>query len=94
MYEAYPVAPGRTRVGMTICFPKETTELDEFDTKARHYYTRLDAAIAEDIPALENQHAGLDSPLARQGRFSPLEPSVANFACWYAKQLLDHSVAP
>ena len=89
MYEVYPVSPDRTLVGMTICYPKTTAERDDFEVKAQHYYARFDAAIAEDIPALENQQAGLDSPLARQGRFSPLEPSVAKFACWYADRLLD-----
>ncbi len=89
MYEAYPLSPDRTLVGMTICFPTKTTEREDFDNNAQHYYARFDAAIAEDIPALENQQAGLDSPLARQGRFSPFEPSVANFACWYAQRLLN-----
>jgi phenylpropionate dioxygenase-like ring-hydroxylating dioxygenase large terminal subunit len=89
MYEVYPLSADRTLVGMTICYPKATAERDDFAAKAQHYYARFDAAIAEDIPALKNQHLGLDSPLARQGRFSPLEPSVANFACWYAKRMLD-----
>lgn len=89
VYETYPVNPGRTRVVMTICFPKETTNHPEFEERAYHYYARFDAAIEEDIPALENQQAGLSSPFARQGRFSYLEPSVANFACWYAKRVLD-----
>jgi choline monooxygenase len=89
MYEVYPLSADRTLVGMTICYPKATAERDGFAAKAQHYYARFDAAIAEDIPALKNQHLGLDSPLVRQGRFSPLEPSVANFACWYAKRMLD-----
>jgi phenylpropionate dioxygenase-like ring-hydroxylating dioxygenase large terminal subunit len=45
-------------------------------------------AISEDIPMLEQQHAGMRSPFAKQGRFSYLEPSVARFARWYAKRLL------
>jgi len=88
MYEVYPLATDRTLVGMTICYPETTAQRSDFAAKAQHYYERFDAAIAEDLPALENQQAGLDSPLARQGRFSPLEPSVANFACWYAQRML------
>ncbi len=89
VYEATPLAPERCRVAQTICFPPETVALPGFAERARHYYHRLDAALAEDIPALENQHRGLASPAARQGRFAPLmEPSVAAFANWYARQLL------
>ena len=87
VYEAYPIAPDRTLVGMTACFPAETVARDDFEDRVRHYYERLDAAIAEDIPALENQQLGLSSPFARQGRYSWLEPSVASFARWYAGEL-------
>ena len=89
VYEVYPLAPGRTRVGMTACFPAATVAQDGFEERAAHYYERLDAAIAEDIPALENQQIGLTSPYARQGRYSFLENSVARFAHWYAGRLLD-----
>lgn len=89
VYETYPIAPNRTRVGMTACFPAETAARDDFDEQAQHYYERLDAAIDEDIPVLENQQIGLNSPLARQGRFSSLEPSVASFARWYAERVFE-----
>lgn len=87
VYEVYPMAPDRTHVAMTACFPPETVEREGFEAAARFYYDRLDAAIAEDIPALESQQTGLTSPFARQGRFSFLEPNVAEFACWYADRL-------
>ena len=87
VYEVLPLAPDRTRVGMTACFSSAATALPDFEEKAAHYYHRLDVGIAEDIPVLEKQQAGLTSPLARQGRFSSLEPSVGNFACWYAERM-------
>ena len=46
-------------------------------------------ALDEDIPMLEQQHAGLRSPFSRQGRYSHLEPSVATFAAWFAGRVLD-----
>ena len=55
---------------------------------AESYYERFDVAINEDIPVLEQQHLGMRSPFAGQGRFSYLEPSVARFASWYAERLL------
>ncbi len=89
MYEAYPLAPDRCCIVQTVCFPAETFSLNDFEARTRHYYDRIDAAIAEDIPFLERQQAGL-SAFTRQGRFSPLEPSVAKFAHWYAGHLRMH----
>jgi phenylpropionate dioxygenase-like ring-hydroxylating dioxygenase large terminal subunit len=90
VYEAYPVTTGRCRVTQSACFPPETVALPGFEAKAAAYYHRLDTALDEDIPALENQQRGLASPDARQGRFSPgLEPNVAAFARWYAGRMLN-----
>jgi len=55
---------------------------------AGSYYERFDVAINEDIPVLEQQHLGMRSPFAAQGRFSYLEPNVARFASWYSERLL------
>ncbi len=87
MFDVYPLSPRRCKVGMTICFTHEAMELPDYETRAEKYFERFDTAIAEDLPVLEKQSIGLDSPFARPGRFSCLEPSVANFACWYAAKL-------
>lgn len=88
MYEVYPDGPDRCHVAQTVCFPDATMGLPDFAERAEHYYERFDVAIDEDIPALTQQHAGLQSPFAKPGRFSYLEPSVARFAAWYAERLL------
>jgi phenylpropionate dioxygenase-like ring-hydroxylating dioxygenase large terminal subunit len=87
MYQAYPITPGRSRIIQTICFPEDTVNGAEFESRSKHYYARYDAALDEDIPFLEQQQIGLSSKFAKPGRFSSLEPSVANFACWYAGRL-------
>ncbi len=88
VYEAYPVAPDRCLVRQSICFPPETVALPDFEQRAGRYYERFDAAMDEDIVALEAQQKGLSSPYARQGRFQPhLEANVAAFARWYARQM-------
>ena len=85
--EAYPLGPERCKVRQTICFPPETVALSNFGDKAAYYYRRLDAALEEDIEALENQQKVLASPFAIPGRFSTLmEPNVATFANWYAQR--------
>lgn len=85
MYHVYPLSGATTRVVQTICFPSDTVKLNHFKAQSAEYYKRFDLAINEDIPALEKQQIGMQSPYAVQGRFSALEPSVGNFACWYAE---------
>jgi phenylpropionate dioxygenase-like ring-hydroxylating dioxygenase large terminal subunit len=88
IYQAFPLAADRCHVIQTICFPSASLELDDFEQRAEHYYDRIDAAIGEDLPFLENQQLGLNSRFANPGRFGALEPSVGKFAYWYARQML------
>ena len=88
MYEVYPDGPDRCRCAQVVCFPPETVAMAGFHEVAESYYERFDVAINEDIPVLEQQHLGMCSPFAGQGRFSYLEPNVARFATWYAERLL------
>jgi len=84
-YEAYPLGPDRCKVIQSSCFHPRSMELPDFAEKSAAYLQRMDAALDEDIPALVNQHRGMQNPAARQGRFQPeLEPNVASFARWYA----------
>ena len=86
-YEAYPLGPSKCKVVQTSCFPEETTALPEFAEKSAVYLKRIEAALAEDIVALENQQRGLACPDAMPGRFQPdLEPNVAAFARWYSRR--------
>ncbi len=89
MYQAYPLGAARCRVVQTIAFPRASTERDDFAAGAEAYYRRIDKALAEDLSILRRQQAGLTSRFARQGRFSDLEASVGNFACWYAETMRD-----
>jgi phenylpropionate dioxygenase-like ring-hydroxylating dioxygenase large terminal subunit len=88
MYQAFPLSADRSSIMQTISFPAESVALEDFDERARHYYARIDAALDEDLPFLEQQQTGLNSRFARPGRFSALEPSVGKFAYWYVQQLL------
>jgi len=88
VYEATPLETNKCRVVMSVCFPPETVEHEEFEARAQIYYDRMDAALAEDIPALARHQKGQESPFAVQGRYcAELEPNVANFAMWYADHL-------
>ena len=85
--EVHPSGPARCQVAMSVCFPRATLELPGFEYHAERYYQRMDEALDEDIAVLEHQQAGMSSPDARPGRYAELEPSVANFAFWYAAAL-------
>ena len=87
MYQAFPITPERSHIVQSICFPAETVEMEDFESRAQHYYQRIDAALAEDLPFLQQQQKGLNSRFAQQGRFTALEPSVANFAYWYSSRM-------
>ena len=82
--EVHPSGPAKCQVAMSVCFPRATFELPGFEHHAARYYQRMDEALDEDIAVLEHQQAGMSSPDARPGRYAELEPSVANFAFWYA----------
>jgi len=85
IYEAYPLGPRRCAVYQTICFPQQSIDLENFETKVKHYYDRFDAAVGEDCVALKNQQLGLNSPFTLPGRYSVgMEPNVSAFASWYA----------
>ena len=88
LYEVYPDGSDRCRCAQVVCFPQSTIEHPDFPERVNSYYERFDMALEEDVPMLEEQHAGMRSPFARQGMFSYLEPSVAGFARWYAGRLL------
>lgn len=88
VYEAYPLGAERCHVVQTACFPPETLATPDAELAVEAYHERLDAALAEDIPALENQQRGFACPDATQGRFQPLlEANVAAFADWYAGRM-------
>ena len=87
--EACPRNVDTTAGSLTLCFPEETAAREDFLDRAEAYRRRMDVALAEDIEILERQQIGLNSVLARPGRFSPLlEPSVHAFQTWLANQLI------
>ena len=88
VYEATPLEATRCRVVQSVCFPKSTVARADFEARAEGYYARMDAALAEDLPALARQQRGQSSPYAVPGRYcADLEPSVAHFGLWYAARM-------
>jgi len=89
VYEAYPLTASSCRVAQSVCLHPDTLDAPGYEEKVERYFTRMDAAIDEDIPALENQQSGLASPDAKSGYLCTThEPAVAAFARWYAGAML------
>ncbi|MBC6441243.1 MAG: hypothetical protein GDA49_12725 [Rhodospirillales bacterium] len=74
-----PVVSDHTVLKVGQCFPRATTERDDFETGAVPYFHRWDTGIDEDKAICEAQQAGLSSRLHRQGRFSANEQAVYRF---------------
>jgi len=80
--ELHPQGPLRTKLIVGSCFPRKTTEREDFETLVGNYYKRWDISIPEDNVASELQQRGLMSPFYRPGRYSHLEPLVHTFGNW------------
>jgi len=81
-FEVEPDGPGRSRVAMHMGFPRAIAERNDFAKKAERYYARWHCVLDEDNRVLALQQQGLESPAARAGRYSFLEPVPSRFAQW------------
>ncbi len=86
--ELHPLGPARTRLIHGALFPKARLARPDFAATVQNYYKRWDITIEEDIAASERQQRGLDSPLARPGRFSHREPLVHEIDNWVLDRVL------
>ena len=86
----FPEGPERMRVEVNSCFPKKTTERQDFAEIAAIYYKRLDTTNPEDNRISELQQKGLRARLNRPGRYSFHEELVHTFANY----ILDRVVGP
>lgn len=86
--ELQPQGPEHTRVVVGSCFPKESTELPDFEERASRYYKRWDLSIGEDNVIAEIQQRGLRSPIVQPGRLSYLEPLIPRLAQWWVERTI------
>ena len=92
--EAIPNGASSTQVRLTLLFGQDSVARSDFDEVLARYEQRMAVGMDEDIAVLEAQQHGLNSVLARPGRFcSDLEPSVHAFHRWYANALIAAELA-
>ena len=88
--EVYPTGPQTMHLRSGALFPKSTMARADFQEILPRYCKRWDRTIPEDNVVSELQQQGIQSPFARTGRFSFMEPLVHSIANW----VLDRVVEP
>lgn len=88
--ECRPYGPSQTAVVVGSCFPKSTVARPDFEQNVEKYYRRWDVSHPEDNAISELVQRGLSSPLARPGRYAPLEKGVHRISNW----ILDRVIGP
>ena len=86
--ELHPISAERTKLIVGSCFPKKTTERDDFDEIVENYYARWEKSIVEDNDVSDIQQIGLGSPFVQPGRFSYMEPLVHTIDNWVIDRVL------
>jgi choline monooxygenase len=86
--ELHPLSAEKTKLIVGSCFPKETTERDDFDELIGNYYDRWEKSIVEDNVISDIQQIGLRSPFVKPGRFSYMEPLVHTIDNWVLDRVL------
>ncbi len=86
--ELHPVGAEKTRLIVGSCFPRQTTERDDFDELVGNYYDRWEKSIVEDNEISDIQQAGIRSPFVKPGRFSYMEPLVHTIDNWVLDRVL------
>jgi len=86
--ELHPISAAKTRLIVGSCFPRVTTERDDFDDIVQNYYDRWDKSIVEDNDVSDIQQIGISSPFVKPGRFSYMEPLVHTIDNWVLDRVL------
>jgi len=86
--ELHPISAEKTKLIVGSCFPKETTEREDFDELVGNYYERWEKSIVEDNVISDIQQVGIRSPFVKPGRFSYMEPLVHTIDNWVLDRVL------
>ncbi len=86
--ELHPMGPARSKLIVGSCFPRKTTERDDFDELSGNYYERWNKSIVEDNEISDIQQVGITSPFVQPGRFSYMEPLVHTIDNWVLDRVL------
>lgn len=86
-YQVFPQGAGKLHLKIHVCVPSSFTEMDGFDDIADGIAQMVSVIHHEDIGANDLVWRGLNAPLTRQGRLSPLEKAIWQFNQWWLAQM-------
>ena len=87
-----PSSPEKTHVQMGFLFPKETTEMPNFEAMLAPYLHRWHVAVVEDNEISENQQTGAYSPFNIPGTYNHLEFATHAFDRFVLGRVLEDPI--
>lgn len=86
-YQVLPLDHDRLTLKIHICVPESHTEMDGFEQLADGAGEITSVIHHEDIEANDMVWKGMNAPLTRQGRLSPLEKSIWQLNQWWLDKM-------
>lgn len=86
-YQVFPQGVGRLTLKVHVCVPAVARTLPEYDAIVDMSAEFTDRVHREDIAANDLVWRGLNAPMTRQGRLSPLERSIWQMNQWWLQAM-------
>jgi phenylpropionate dioxygenase-like ring-hydroxylating dioxygenase large terminal subunit len=86
-YQLFPEEAGRLTLKIHVCVPAHARELADYEAIVDASAAFTDHVHQEDIAANDLVWRGLNSPLTRQGRLSPLERAIWQMNRWWLQAM-------
>ncbi len=88
-YQVLPDAHNRLTLKIHMCLPRSTIPADKWDEAGDAAAELVSVIHHEDITANDMVWRGLNAPLTKQGRLSPLEKSIWQMNQWWLDKMTD-----
>ncbi len=88
-YQLLPDAHDRLTLRIHMCLPRSTIPADKWDEAGDAAAELVSVIHHEDIEANDMVWRGLNAPLTKQGRLSPLEKSIWQMNQWWLDKMTD-----
>ncbi len=88
VFNSEPLSPTKSRLTVSLLFPKSTVARNDFQDIVKNYYHRNDMVVGEDVDIALRQQAGIESPYARAGRLGRTETGINAINNWILDQVV------
>lgn len=83
-----PISPTKSKLTVSLLFPKSTVARNDFQDVVKNYYHRNDMVVGEDVDIALRQQAGVESPYARIARLGRTETAINAINNWILDQVI------